>query len=149
MQLLHRRWLVLKILVLRRGSHLLELVVTAVHLVFHVISSLFPFGESIFDFVFGCFTCFLSHLLAGVAKLVEATQGGLHGFVALRLGVESQLEERLEQDVLEVLCLLPAEGQFDVLEVLLVQETLRLFTVLVLIVVVADELAVRITKRGR
>lgn len=124
MQLLHLRWLVLKVLLLRRGSHLLELVVTPMQLVFHVIGSLFPFVDCIIHFLFGAFACFFRHFLAGISKLVEATQGGLHGFVTLRLGVESQLEESLEQDVLEVLCLLPAEGQFDVFEVLLVQETL-------------------------
>lgn len=60
------------------------------------------------------------HLLAGVAELVKAAEGRLHGLVALRLSVESQLEERLEQNVLQVLRLLPAEGQFNFFEVLLV-----------------------------
>lgn len=80
---------------------------------------------------------------------MKAAEGGLHSLIALGLGAESQLEERLEQDVLKVLSLLPAKGQLDAVEVLLIEETLRLFASLVLVVVGANELAIRITHRRR
>ena len=49
-----------------------------------------------FPVVHGAAVLLLAHLLACIAELVETPERRLHGLISLRLGLEAELEERLE-----------------------------------------------------